>query len=570
MRAILKRVGRLAWLAASGPGAWAGLGLFALILALEFFGVWVSVRMIAWSKAFYDALEQMDAGAALAQILVFAQLVAMAAGSDLGGSWLRKRLQIDLRQRLTARALDLWLTGGAYWHLRPGLSAAPVDNPDQRLAEDCSRFIDDLLDFSIDLIARVVALVTYLGVLWGLSNFPLALSVLGVDVTIPRYMIWAAFAYVFLSSLMTHWLGRPLKVLSFRQERHEADFRHALVQVRDGADPIALAGGEAAERRRLDHRFGALRENWRALIGRQFVLGLFTHPYRFTVLRIPTFLALPAYFGGAVTLGGLMQTASAFSNVTTTLSWFIFQYHRLAAFVAVSERLEGLFDAATAPTPVPDAPRAIVRGGSGDGTLRLAGVHLFTPQGRGLHPLPDAVIEPGERIWLRGASGQGKTTLLSALRGIWPYGRGQILLPQAPLMILPQVPVSFGEGVLATLTYPHDPASYAPGHLESVLAAVGLALRPGVADGPAALQGLSMGERQRLALGRALLLRPAWLLMDEATSALDPASEAVLLAQLRRALPGAAILCVAHRPPLGLNPDRELVIGPDESERKSA
>ena len=578
MRAVLKRLGWLAWLAASGPdsgsggrlrGAWPGLGLFALILACEFVGVWLSVQMINWSKAFYDALEQFDAMEALRQIGIFGLIVIGLSASALIGIWLTKILQIAWRQRLTERALDRWLNGGAYWHLRPGLSPDPIDNPDQRIAQDCNLFVEYLLEITVDLIARSVALVTYLAVLWNLSGFPLSLSFIGLDVTIPRYMVWAAFLYVALSNLISHWLGKPLKDLAFRQEKVEADFRHGLVQVRDNADSVALAGGEGAERRRLDLRFRSVRLNWTRLIRREFILGTFTMPYMRTVLRFPTFLALPAYFGGAVSLGGLMQTAGAFSNVTTTLSYFVFYYAKIARFVAVSERLEGLFLATGAPEPAPEAPRNLLRLSGGGLQMRLTDVQLHTPQGRALDPVPDAVIASGQRIWIRGASGRGKTTLLAALRGVWPYGTGRIILPDAPLMALPQVPVAFADGLLATLTYPQDPATHDRAALEDLLRKVGLEARIGTPEGPAALQGLSMGERQRLALARALLLRPEWLLLDEATSALDPASEARLLALLRRELPQATILCVAHRPPVGLDPDGEIALGPQD-ERISA
>ena len=429
MRVILARIGRLALLAAQGPGAWQGIGLYALVLSLQFAGVWVTVQMINWQKTFYDALEQFDAAAALVQIGVFGWLTALSAGSWLAGQWLRKHLLIAWREKLTGQALDLWVNGKAYWYLRPGLSPTPLENPDQRIAEDCAKFIDDFLEFTLELISRVVSLVTYLSVLWGLSHFPLALTLWGVDISIPRYMVWAAFLYVFLSSILTHVLGKPLKNLSFAQERREADFRHALVQIRDQADQIAQAGGEAAELRRTGARFEALKQNWKRLITRELVLGLFVRPYRQSVLRIPTFLALPAYFGGAVTLGGLMQLASAFSNVATTLSWFIFSYRRLAGFVAVSERLDGLFAAAGNPAPLPDAPSTLERRTATDGILRARGVQLYTPQGRALEGVPDFTLSPGETLWLSGASGRGKSTFLSALRGVWPFGTGVLELP---------------------------------------------------------------------------------------------------------------------------------------------
>lgn len=546
---LLRRVMRLAWVAASGPGIWGGLAIYATVLALQFLGVWIGVRMIAWNKAFYDALEQMDAGGALRQIGWFAVLIAASAGAWLLGDWLRKRLLMRWRTNLTRRSLELWVSGRAYWYLRPGMSPGAIDNPDQRVAEDCRQFVERLLVETLDLITNIVALVSYVALLWSLSSFPLA--VLGME--IPRYMVWAAFLYVALSSVATHLLGRPLKSALFVQEKREADFRHALIQLRENANAIAVAGGETGEARRLDRLFGAVRANWNLLIRRELVLGLFSRPYFQTVLRIPTFLALPAYFAGAVTLGGLMQLASAFSNVTTTLSWFIFSYRDLAAFVAVSERLDGLLRSAQMP-PLQDLPRQIERLPAD--VLALSGLQLHTPDGRALAPVPDITVAPGDTVWIRGASGQGKSTLLAALAGLWPYGTGRIAAPEG-MRILPQAPRLLPEGVAASASYPEPADAHTPEQLAEALRQSGL----GTLSPDARVEDLSGGERQRLALARLFLARPGWVVLDEATSALDPCTEQQVLHNLRVALPDAAILCVSHRRPDALGPLRILDIG---------
>ncbi|PTE19943.1 hypothetical protein C5F48_20235 [Cereibacter changlensis JA139] len=397
VRPTLARAARLARLAAGGPGAWRGLALYGVVLGLNFAGVWVSVRLIAWNKAFYDALERFDATEALRQVGVFFALTALSASCWLAADWLRKGLLILWRGRLTGRALDLWLGNRAYWLLRPGYGATPVENPDQRVAEDCRLYVERLLEFTLDVISDAVALVSYVVVLWSLAGFALSFPLFGAEIVVPRYMVWLAPLYVLVATGLTHWLGRPLKPRYFERERFEADFRHALVQLRDRADLVAQSGGEAAERRRLDSRFADVVANWRRLMRAELVLGLFTRPYHQTVLRTPSLFALPAYFASAVTLGGLMQLGAAFSSVTTTLSWFIFEYRKLAEFVAVCERLDGLIAAA-------GTPRAAAGRAAGDPARGLGGRRAAHRGDAARHPrgpLAGAGSRPG------GAGGTG-------------------------------------------------------------------------------------------------------------------------------------------------------------------
>ncbi|AVO37948.1 ABC transporter ATP-binding protein/permease [Pukyongiella litopenaei] len=566
---IFRLIGR----AALGPRAWIGLALYAVVLGLEFLGVWVSVQMISWTRVFYDALEQFDVAAAVAQLWVFAGLVGLWAGAALFGQWVRDRLLLFWRERLTDAALQLWLGKAAYWHLRPGLSPAAVDNPDQRVAEDCRNFIRLLLVVSVDVITNIVALVSYVAILWNISDFALEFELFGADVSIPRYMVWLAFIYVAGSTLITHLLGKPLKGLVFRQERREADFRHALVQIRDNATEIAQSRGEEAERKRLDRRFLAIKDNWNRLIGREFILGLFTKPYYRSILRVPLFFALPAYFARSVSFGGLMQLASAFSSVATTLSWFIFNYRDLAEIAAVAQRLDDLFVNTADPKPLPGIPRAIRRRRSTGAGMSVDGLRLYTPDGKALAPVPDIRVEAGEHIWISGFSGVGKTTLLSALSGLWPYGEGAIDMPAAGLLALPQVPRVFNESLAAAICYPSDPSDVPETRLTEILMRVGMphCLDRLALDGSEAVEGLSMGERQRLAIARLLIHEPTFVLLDEATSALDIEAEAELFALLREDLPNATILCVAHRPPEALAPYRTWTIGHrTRIERKSA
>ncbi|RDJ19991.1 ABC transporter ATP-binding protein/permease [Bosea caraganae] len=555
MTAVLSHIALLTRLCVGGPGGRAGLVYFALVLGLGLAGVQVSVRLIAWTADFYNALQKLDVDATLRQIAIFFGLIAISVALFLTGSYLRKMLQIRWRRSLTEAALDRWFAGKAYWHLRDR-SDNGLDNPDQRIAEDCRIFVDKLTGEAIELITNIVALISFVAILWSLSTFPLAFTLGGVAIEIPRYMVWAAPLYVAISSGVTHWLGRPLKSLAFEQQRREADFRFALTRLREHVEAVALADGEAAERRLLSQRFTAIAQNWRGLANRELILGCFTRPYFQTVLRIPLFLALPAFLTGRVTFGGLMQIGSAFQNVVTTLSWFIFSYRDLAELAASASRLSHFLKAAEGAT---SASRPALVAGP-DGRLSLRGVALWTPGGRTLEPLPDLSFEAGEAYWIAAPSGHGKSALVKAIAGLWRHGTGRIERPDSRMAFLPQQPYLPLGDLRTALAYPAAPEDHETGAYQQALAAVGMSHLWEIAE-PAwndARRGLSGGERQRLALARIHLHRPDWIILDEATSALDPEAEQHVLGALRQALPGATFVLIAHRPPLGLGKYRAI------------
>ena len=556
MLKVLGQFLRLLKLAIAGRSGRIGIVLYITVLALELSQILVSLRMIEWSKTFYDALQQLDATTALTQVGVFGLIVLAAVALTLTSTFVRKHLEIRWRSTLTSAVMDRWFANRAFMRLENDRAQGRPDNPDQRIAEDCRLFLagpngehgggSGLIPLSIDLVTNVVAIFSYLAVLWSLSAFALSLNFIGIQVEIPRYMVWAAFLYVILCSALAHVLGNPLKTLYMAQQRREADFRFGLVRVRENADAIALSNGETVERRDLDTRFGGIVDNWKRLIVAELRLISFTYPYMYTVLRIPTFLALPAFFAGAVTFGGLMQLASAFSQVVTTLSWFIFSYRPLADLVASSSRLTVFLDAMEADAPPSPALR---RQPSSGPDLSLAGLAVATPAGHELLSIGSLKVRRGEAVWLKGASGLGKTTLFKSLAGLWPHAKGTIGLPTGEPLFLPQR-TYFPDGTLFdAAVYPQSATAFEQPAIADALRAVGLGHRLDTGEAPSTLSG---GEQQRLALARLMLLKPEWAFLDEATNSLDLVAEAEILALLRRELPQTAFFIVSHREPNGI------------------
>lgn len=560
MRATLKQIWRFLVVANRGPGKWASLGLLAFIVALKLVGIQIQVRLLTWYADFYNALQKLDMPVATRQAGVYFLLAGCSAGLYLAGKYMRQHLNIRWRRRLTDTLTERWLSSKAYWLLhpslaRPGEGGRPVvDNPDQRIAEDCNIFVEfilgtdsDMRSGVLDFAVSLVAFATYVTVLWNLSTFPLSFAAFGYDIEIPRYMIWAAPVYVAICTMLAHFLGRPLPGLLAEQQKREADFRFSLMRLRENAGAVALHGGESVERGIVDGRFEQLVGIWKRVINRELIFGLFQRPYFQTVLRIPMFIALPAFLAGHITLGGLMQVSQAFSNVVVSISWFIFNYKFISDLVATTKRLQVFLDAANGQA---ERPAAVARTVSTDGTVRVRDFHLHAPDGRELLEIPNLDLTPGRHVWLSGPSGLGKSTLIKAVAGLWPYASGAVELPEKTMFMPQQVYLPLGPLAVAA-AYPADAATMPPAALDAMLGHVNLAHRNG-ADGE--VGGLSVGEQQRLAMIRILAAEPDWVFIDEGTSALDIESENAVLATLARLLPRTTFVVVAHREPRGLGP----------------
>lgn len=538
-----------------GSGKVLNWALLAIIFTLEMLSIYLSIQLIKWTAGFYNALEQRNLDETLHQLAIFGMIVAGNVGIYLVEFYAKGWLEIRWRERLTNAALTAWLRNKAYWFLSLQSESEKPDNPDQRIAEDCAMFVTHTLTEGIELITRIIGLFSYVVVLWGLATFALEFNLFGFEVSIPRYMVWAPFAYVFLSSLLTHLFGRRLKETFVEQQKKEADFRFGMAHMRQHAAEIAIMGGEKSEREQLDQKFLAVCKNRFRLLRRQVQLGLFTRPYYSTILRIPMFLALPGYFAGAVNFGGLMQLGSASQQVATTLSWFIFSYRKLAELVSAISRLSNFIEKAKAAS----AENNISTEMSATTTLSLSDVTLHTPDEQQLLQIPELSIEAGTVVWLRGASGLGKTTLLRLIAGAWKSATGKIFRPDASSLFLSQKPYLPNSTLKAAVCYPASASNFTNSDMAEALTKTGLSkllptdiMKLHSTPMPNSLSG---GELQRFALARALLNKPEWLFLDEATSALDCASEAHLLDMLRQELPETTLVMLSHREPGNLKPD---------------
>ena len=543
---ILKKFSRLArpfWTGAHGRIQWL---MLAVLIGFTLCSITISVWIAAWDKRFYDALAAFDGASMPSLIVEYLGYMAMVIGCIVCGDWLQKRLIFRWRTHLTEQFQQNWLEGHKHYRLR--LTGEP-DNPDQRIAEDIYLLADKSIGLFLSFINNIAKFSAFVAVLWALSGVQ-TFNIGGRGITIHGYLVWVALIYSVISTLIAHLVGRKLKNLNIDRQHREADYRAALLRVRDHAEQIAFYNGGEAETGRLKQRYLRIRDNWRRLTNCEFRQETFWATYVRISIFIPILATLPMYLAKTMTFGDMMQTRTSFARVQDSFGWFTDSYRRLIEWAAVVERLSGFQTAleqveqeGRSPASEP-APTLNNRRQSGILVLQNLTVHTQT----GSPLLTDINLEAHAPEWvlLEGRSGIGKSTLLRAFAGLWPYYQGSFAL-DGSLLFLPQRPYLPADTLRHTVSYPH-PACQDNRLIQTTLEQVGLDRLKNNLDEPYEWHGiLSGGEQQRLSLARALLHKPQILFLDEATNQLDGESALALMQTLKRALPDTLVVGISHQ-----------------------
>jgi vitamin B12/bleomycin/antimicrobial peptide transport system ATP-binding/permease protein len=535
--------------------------LLLAVVVLNLGIVYINVLLNQWNNTFYNALQDKNYAIFVHQVVRFSVLASAYMVVAVYQLYLNQMLQIRWRRWLTERYLRAWLTDGAYYRMQ--LGASETDNPDQRIAEDVRLFIAGTLALAIGGMRAVVTLVSFVVILWRLSG-PLTIH-LGVSaIVVPGYMVWAALVYAIVGTWLTDRIGRPLVRLSFDQQRYEADFRFGLVRFRENAEGVALYHGEADELRGFGERFGAVVRNWWSIMRQQKRLTWFTAGYGQAAVIFPFVVAGPRFFTGAIPLGGLVQTATAFGQVQESLSFIVTSYTDIADWRSVVDRLAG-FGRALERVRMQAATGGGIRRVGGDTRVAVTGLGLDLPNGQPLVAGVNLSLARGETAVLWGPSGAGKSTLVRAIAGIWPFGRGEIRVPKdARVLVLAQKPYLPIGTLRDVVSYPTPAGGVDDATLRETLEAVGLPELAGRLDEAAHWElQLSPGEQQRIAFARAFVQKPDWLFLDEATSAVDEPTEARLYRLVRERLAMTTVFSVSHRSTLRSFHARQFVVRPD-------
>ena len=523
---------------------WIAISLLVGAIVLTLAAVTVNVAFSEWNRRFYDSLQNKDEAAFWTEMVNFGWIAALAIAFGVARGLVSPYLRLRWRRWLTGHYLSHWLDGRGYYRIE---LERKVDNADQRIAEDLRLLGFYTMTLLLGLISAVATLVSFLFILWQLSG-PISLSFIGLDVTIPGYMVWAALIYAFLGTWLANLVGRRLIPLNFLQQRYEANFRFGLMRVRENAEGIALYRGEPRENEVLEAKFTDVFNNaWRVLVT-ETQLVFYQIGYGQLAIIFPYIVTAPRFFAGAITLGVVMQTAQAFGQVQTALSFFIDNYTNVAELRAVMDRLKGLQEA----IEEKPAENITVAAEPGRADVGTKGLDLALPNGQTLLRDLNLVLPKGSSTLITGTSGSGKSTLFRAMAGIWPFGRGRILIPAgARVLFLPQKPYIPIATLRDAVKYPDENSTATDADIVSALEAARLGHLASRLDEEAHWSNtLSGGEQQRLAIARALVFRPDWLFLDEATASLDETNEAAVYGVLKERLPGTTMISIGHRPSL--------------------
>ena len=534
------------------------LGLLAMIVLNVGFQYGINL----WNRKIFDAIERHDAGTVYYLSAVFLPLVLGSVALVTAQVLVRMMIQRRWRSWLTKAVIQRWLANGRYYQLN--LIGGDHANPEARISEDLRIATESPVDFIAGVIVAFLSASTFIVVLWTIGG-ALTLPVGGSMITIPGFLVVAAVLYAGITSTSIAFIGRNFVAVSEVKNQTEAEFRYTLTHVRENGESIALLGGEEEERNDVDRTFGKVIRQWALLAGQHMRTTLVSQGSSLIAPVVPILLCAPKFLEGAMTLGEVMQAASAFTIVQAAFGWLVDNYPRLADWNASARRIASLMMSLDGLERAEhnDSLGRIQHGETeGEAMLSLNDLSVSLDDGTSVVKETQVDIEPGERVLVSGESGTGKSTLVRAIAGLWPWGQGSVnFRAGSRLFMLPQRPYIPSGTLRRATAYPRAADDWSEEEIKGALKAVGLDyLSARIEEEAPWDQTLSGGEKQRLAFARLLLHDPDIIVLDEATSALDEKSQDQMMQTIIRELPKVTIVSVAHRAELEAFHSRKITL----------
>jgi vitamin B12/bleomycin/antimicrobial peptide transport system ATP-binding/permease protein len=545
-----KRGHRIAWILS--------ITLFIIILL----NIAASYGMNLWNRAIFDALEKKDGGTVLFLSVIYFAILAASVTVNVTQVYARMTLQRRWRRWLTDTLVDRWLKSGRYYQLN--LVSGDHANPEYRIADDVRIATESPVDFVTGVVTAFLSAATFIVVLWTIGG-ALEFTLAGFHVYIPGFLVIAAVLYAVIASTSMAFIGRRFVAVSEDKNQSEAELRYVLTRLRENGESIALIQGEEEERAGVERSLKKVLRTWRDICFQSMKTTIVSQTSSYIAPILPIILCAPKFLAGTMSLGEVMQAASAFTIVQGAFNWLVDNYPRLADWTASARRAASLMVSLDALERAEsgDGIGRITISNDGEGAaLRLRDLSVTLDDGTAVVDDTDVVIKPGERVLIAGESGTGKSTLVRAIAGLWPWGDGRIEVRKgAKLMLLPQRPYIPIGTLRRAATYPDAADSRSVEEVAEAFKHVGLKhLIDRIDDEAPWDQTLSGGEKQRLAFARIFLHNPDIIVLDEATAALDPESQDKLMELLSKQPEETTLVSVGHRPELEAFHSRKIVL----------
>ncbi|SIR26882.1 MULTISPECIES: ABC transporter ATP-binding protein/permease [Acidiphilium] len=525
---------------------WRAIGLASLIIALTLSIVGLNLGFTTWYNAFWNALQKYQISLIWYNVGVFCALALGWVVINSAQQFCIQILQIRWRRWLTTRIIDHWMSNNTHYRLQ--LDAQEIDNPDQRMSDDIDFFTGQSVNLPISALQAVVTIVSYGVLLWSLSA-----KLVFFGVKIPGALLWVNLLYAIAGTWFVLKIGRPLFYLNNIQQKVMGDFRFELIRVRDNSETIATAHSGGAEAARLKTRFGPVVDIFHRRIYRNLYVNGFTFSFNQAAVLVPLIVTIPAYLAKTILVGGIIEISSAFNQTQQAFAFILNNfssvgsgYLSITEWRAVLDRLY-TFEVSLRHHQTQAAAPKITYATNSTPALDIDNLALGLPDNRCLIANLNLHVAPGDRMLISGPTGSGKSTLIRAIAGIWPFGAGSVHTPAGRVLFIPQRPYLPNGALIQSLTFPYN-QPLDPTRVAAVLTSVGLGRLATKLDTAEPWdRELSPGEQQRIAFARCILLEPDVIILDEATSALDEDYEALMYQTLTTALPRATIISVGHR-----------------------